>query len=57
MPQNLERVRYVDPGSFKSSNATVTVTSRRHANEIDLTGYSKAGEVQMIGKPFDVYRR
>ena len=54
MPPELERVRYITPGS---PNATVVAMSARHSNEIDLTGYAKIGEVQMIGKPFDVYRR
>ena len=57
MPRDLERVRYVTPQSFRATNARLVVTSRRHAKEIDLTGYTKAGELQMIGKPFDVYRR
>ena len=57
MPRDLERVHYVTPQSFRATNAKLVVTSRRHANEIDLTGYTKAGELQMIGKPFDVYRR
>jgi len=57
MPRDLELVHYVTPESFRSVNAKLVATSRRHANEIDLTGYAKAGELQMIGKPFDVYRK
>ena len=57
MPHDLERVRYVTPESLASTNARVVATSRRHANEIDLRGFKRAGELQMIGKPFDVYRR
>src|SRR5256886_3881981 len=57
MPRDLERVHYVTPESLASANARVVATSRRHAIEIDLRGFKRAGELQMIGKPFDVYRR
>jgi 4-amino-4-deoxy-L-arabinose transferase-like glycosyltransferase len=57
MPRDLERVQYVTPQSFASANALVVATSGKHANEIDLRGYTKSVSVQMIGKWFDVYRR
>lgn len=57
MPLELEHVQYVTPQSFATSHATVIATSARHANEVDLRGYTKSTEIEMIGKPFDVYRR
>jgi len=57
MPPELERVHYVTPQSFAASGAHVVATSRRHAAEIGLRGFTKSRELQMIGKPFDVYRR
>jgi 4-amino-4-deoxy-L-arabinose transferase-like glycosyltransferase len=57
MPRDLERVRYVGAASLASANARVVVTARKHAGEIDLRGFQKSGELQMIGKWFDVYRR
>jgi len=57
MPRELEHVRYVTPQSFAGAHATVVATSARHENEIDLSGYTKTTQIEMIGKPFDVYRR
>jgi hypothetical protein len=57
MPRELEHVQYVTPQSFAAAHATVVGTSAKHANEIDLRGYSKIAQIEMIGKPFDVYRR
>jgi 4-amino-4-deoxy-L-arabinose transferase-like glycosyltransferase len=53
MPRELERVRYDVP----ATRPTVILTSRKHAGEIDLTGYRRVDQFQMIGKWFDVYRR
>ena len=59
MPRELERVRYASPESLRERPATVIVTSRRHADEIEdvLRGYRKVDQFRMIGKWFDVYRR
>ena len=59
MPRQLERVRYASPQSLRERPATVIVTSRRHADEIEdvLRGYRKVDQFRMIGKWFDVYRR
>jgi 4-amino-4-deoxy-L-arabinose transferase-like glycosyltransferase len=59
MPRDLEHVRYVSPDDLRARPATLIVTSRSHANEIAdvLRGYRRVAEFQMIGKPFDVYRR
>lgn len=53
MPRQLERVRY----DVVSARPTVIVTSRKRAGDIDLTGYRRVDQFQMIGKWFDVYRR
>ena len=53
MPRELERVRH----DVAQQRPTVIVTSRKHANDIDLTGYRRVDQFQMIGKWFDVYRR
>ena len=53
MPRQLERVRY----DVVSAHPTVIVTSRKRAGDIDLTGYRRVDQFQMIGKWFDVYRR
>jgi hypothetical protein len=57
MPAELERVRQLDAAGFAAARPPVLVTRRRNAHEIDLRGYRKAGELRMIGKWFDVYRR
>lgn len=54
MPRELEHVRYITP---RSPGAKVVATSAKHASEIDLRGYTKSTTIEMIGKPFDVYRR
>ena len=55
MPRELEHVRYVTPQSL--GRPIVVATSAKHANEIKLPGYAKTTTIEMIGKPFDVYRR
>ena len=57
MPRELERVRYVSASSVGSP--AVIATSRKYAGDIatSLAGYRKVGEVRMIGKWFDVYRK
>jgi 4-amino-4-deoxy-L-arabinose transferase-like glycosyltransferase len=59
MPRDLERVRYVSPEILRAQPLTLIVTSRSHANEIAdvLRAYRKVAEFQLIGKPFDVYRK
>jgi len=53
MPRELERVHSIT----RVGNQRVVATSRKHAAEIDLRGFTKAAELRMIGKWFDVYRR
>lgn len=54
MPPSLERVRHIEKGD---ALPPVLVTRRRDADDLDLRGYRKVGELRMIGKWFDVYRR
>jgi 4-amino-4-deoxy-L-arabinose transferase-like glycosyltransferase len=59
MPRELEQVRYVAPEDFAHIRPLVIATARRNAKEIApaLNGYRVVDTVQMIGKPYDVYRR
>jgi 4-amino-4-deoxy-L-arabinose transferase-like glycosyltransferase len=59
MPRELEHVRYVSAPDLRQRPSTLIVTSRSHAKDIAdvLRSYRKVAEFQMIGKPFDVYRR
>jgi len=59
MPLDLERVRYVAPEDLTHLQPQVIATARKNAPEIAsaLRGYRVVETVQMIGKPFDVYRR
>ena len=54
MPPSLERVRHLEKDD---PLPRVLVTRRKDADDLDLRGYRKAGELRMIGKWFDVYRR
>jgi 4-amino-4-deoxy-L-arabinose transferase-like glycosyltransferase len=59
MPRELERVRYVAPEDFAHIRPLVVAVARKNAKDIApaLNGYRVVDSVQMIGKPFDVYRR
>ncbi|HUP59704.1 MAG TPA: hypothetical protein VNA69_04725 [Thermoanaerobaculia bacterium] len=60
MPQDLSRARHVDADELRGiAPPRVIVARRRNAHEIAdvLRGYRKVDELQMIGKPFDVYRK
>jgi len=59
MPRELERVRYVAPEDFAQIHPLVIAVARKNAKDIApaLNGYRVVDTVQMIGKPFDVYRR
>jgi 4-amino-4-deoxy-L-arabinose transferase-like glycosyltransferase len=59
MPRDLERVRYVAPEDFAHIRPLVVAVARKNAKDIApaLNGYRVVDSVQMIGKPFDVYRR
>jgi 4-amino-4-deoxy-L-arabinose transferase-like glycosyltransferase len=59
MDPSLSRARHVDANELRATRATVIVARRRNADEIRdvLRGYRHVGELQMIGKWFDVYRR
>jgi len=59
MPRELEQVRYAAPEDFAHMRPLVIATARKNAKEIApaLNGYRVVDTVQMIGKPFDVYRR
>lgn len=54
MPRSLERVQHIQKGE---ALPRVLVTRRKDAHDLDLSGYRKTGELRMIGKWFDVYRR
>jgi hypothetical protein len=57
MPPGLERVRLLDADEVRAAAPRVLVTRRKDADDLDLRGYHKTGELRMIGKWFDVYRR
>jgi hypothetical protein len=61
MPPVLERVHYASPKDFSDPafRPALVVTARKHQDEIApaLAGLHKSGELRMIGKWFDVYRR
>jgi 4-amino-4-deoxy-L-arabinose transferase-like glycosyltransferase len=61
MPPALERVHYASPKDFADPafRPALVVTARKHQDEIApaLAGMHKSGELRMIGKWFDVYRR
>jgi 4-amino-4-deoxy-L-arabinose transferase-like glycosyltransferase len=59
MPRELEHVRYVASEDFAHIKPLVIATARKNARDIApaLAGYRVVDSVQMIGKPFDVYRR
>lgn len=57
MPPALARARHYDAAEINAAAPELIVTRRKNAREIDLNGYRKVGELQMIGKWFDVYRR
>lgn len=59
MDPSLSRARHVDADELRAANASVIVVRRRNADEVSdaLRGYRRVGELRMIGKWFDVYRR
>ncbi len=60
MPPSLERVRYVDREDLRMMGPPQLIVARRkNSGEIYdiLRDYRRVGELQMIGKWFDVYRR
>ena len=59
MPRTLERARHYDAAALDVAKPRLIVARRRNAREIAdvLRDYRKAGEMRMIGKWFDVYRR
>ena len=60
MPASLERVRYVDKEELRAIDPPrVIVARRKNSGEINdiLRDYRRVGELQMIGKWFDVYRK
>lgn len=57
MPPSLERVRLLEADEVRAAAPRVLVTRRKDADDLDLRGYRKTGELRMIGKWFDVYRR
>ncbi|HVE72941.1 MAG TPA: glycosyltransferase family 39 protein [Thermoanaerobaculia bacterium] len=57
MPPALWSARHYDAAEMNVVAPAVIVTRRKNAHEIDLNGYRKVGELRMIGKWFDVYRR
>jgi 4-amino-4-deoxy-L-arabinose transferase-like glycosyltransferase len=57
MPPSLAAARHYDAAELNAAAPALIVARRRNAGEIDLNGYRKVGELRMIGKWFDVYRR
>ncbi|HEX6084821.1 MAG TPA: glycosyltransferase family 39 protein [Thermoanaerobaculia bacterium] len=57
MPPELAKARHYDAKELNAAAPRLIVARRRNAGEIDLNGYRKVGELRMIGKWFDVYRR
>ena len=60
MPPSLERVRYVNKEELRAMDPPRLIVARRKdSGEIRdlLSQYQRVGELQMIGKWFDVYRR
>jgi hypothetical protein len=59
MDPSLSRARHVDADELRTANASLIVARRRNAEEVSdvLSGYRRVGELRMIGKWFDVYRR
>lgn len=55
----LARVRHANADDLRAAPPPVIVARRKNAHEIEdvLHGYRKSGELRMIGKWFDVYRR
>ena len=57
MPPTLEAARHYDAKELNAHAPRLLVARRKNAGEIDLNGYKRVGELRMIGKWFDVYRR
>ena len=57
MPPELAKARHYDAAGLNAAAPRLVVARRKNAHEIDLNGYRKVGELRMIGKWFDVYRR
>lgn len=59
MPAELARARHVNADELRGISPEVIVARRRNAHEIAdvLRDYRKTGELRIIGKWFDVYRR
>ena len=57
MPPALAKARHYDAAELNAAAPHVLVTRRKDAGKIDLNGYRRVGELRMIGKWFDVYRR
>jgi hypothetical protein len=59
MDPSLSRVQYADAAELRTSSPQIIVARRKNANEVAdvLRGYRRVGELRMIGKWFDVYRR
>jgi hypothetical protein len=55
----LWRAAHVDANELHAIAPRVIVTRRKNAEEISdvLSAYERVDELQMIGKPFDVYRK
>jgi 4-amino-4-deoxy-L-arabinose transferase-like glycosyltransferase len=59
MDPSLSRAQQVDADSLRTANAELIVARRKDAPAVNdvLRGYRRVGELRMIGKWFDVYRR
>ena len=59
MDPSLTRARHVDADELRLANARLIVARRKDAPAVSdvLRGYHRVGQLRMIGKWFDVYRR
>ena len=59
MDPEFGRVPHYDADALRAARPRVIVARRKNENEIAdvLRGYTKTGELQMLGKPFDVFGR
>ncbi|HKR62988.1 MAG TPA: hypothetical protein VJZ00_04585 [Thermoanaerobaculia bacterium] len=59
MNPDLWHALHVDADEIHAFDPRVIITRRKNAEEISdvLSRYERVGELQMIGKPFDVYRK
>ncbi|HVG25898.1 MAG TPA: hypothetical protein VND45_17205 [Thermoanaerobaculia bacterium] len=57
MPASLWQARHYNAAEVNAAAPRLLVARRKDAHDVDLNGYRKVGQLRMIGKWFDVYRR